>query len=148
MPQAAEVGIKTAFAKRSYGSPASDTAMITKRSNHIPTFTKIEITNSARMFVRMVLNHSSCGRNALQMIMVHDAHQNGPNARYQNAARSAGWPPNHAVKNSTQYAYATIMPVRRHSFARFSKWWTVMSSSRWNSLRIGTSSVITIATPE
>src|SRR6266704_595459 len=122
--------------------------MITKRSNHMPMFTKIEITNSARMLVRIGLNHRSCGKKALQMIIVHDAHQNGPNARYQNAARSAGWPPNQAVKNSTQYAYATIMPVRRHSFARFSKWWTVMSSSRWNSLRIGTSSVITIATPE
>src|SRR5437773_9127921 len=148
MPQSAHVGLYVALANRSYGSPASDTTMITKRSNHMPMFTKIEITNSARMLVRIGLNHRSCGKKALQMIIVHDAHQNGPNARYQNAARSAGWPPNQAVKNSTQYAYATIMPVRRHSFARFSKWWTVMSSSRWNSLRIGTSSVITIATPE
>src|SRR5712691_8840472 len=111
-------------------------------------FTKIEITNSARMLLRIGLNHSSCGKNALQMIIVHEAHQNGPNARYQKAARSAGWPPNHAVKYSTQYAYATIIPVSKQSFARFSKWWTVMSASRWNSLRIGTSSVITMATPE
>src|SRR2546428_3265216 len=122
--------------------------MITKRSNHIPMFTKIEITNSARMLVRIVLNHRSCGRNALQMIIVQLAHQNGPKARYQKAARSFGLPPNHAVKYSTQYAYATIIPVNRHSFARFSKWWTVISSSRRNSLRIGTSSVITMATPE
>src|SRR5437762_4368040 len=114
----------------------------------MPMFTKIEITNNATMFVRIGLNHSNCGRNALQMIIVHDAHQNGPKARYQKAARSAGLPPNHAVKYSTQYAYPTIMPVRRQSLARFSKWWTVISASRWNSLRIGTSSVITMATPE
>src|SRR2546426_8695394 len=79
--------------------------MITKRSNHIPMFTKIEITNSARMLVRIVLNHRSWGRNALQMIIVQLAHQNGPKARYQKAARSFGLPTNHAVKYSTQYAY-------------------------------------------
>src|SRR2546430_10123507 len=42
-------------ANRSNGSPASDSTMITKRSNHIPMFTKIEMTNSARMLVRMFL---------------------------------------------------------------------------------------------
>ena len=52
--------------------------------------------------VRMFLRHNSSGKNALQMIIVQLAHQNGPNARYQNAARSAAWPPNHAVKYSTQ----------------------------------------------
>src|SRR5439155_7982016 len=102
IPQSAQVGLYVAFANRSYGSPASDTTMITKRSNHMPMFTKIEITNSARMLVRMVLRHSSSGRNALQMIIVQLAHQNGPNVRYQNAACSAACPPNHAVKYSTQ----------------------------------------------
>src|SRR6266567_251552 len=102
MPQSAQVGLYVALANRSNGSPASDTTMITNRSNHIPTFTKIEMTNSARMLVRMFLRHRSSGRNALQMIIVQLAHQNGPNARYQNAARSAAWPPNHAVKYSTQ----------------------------------------------
>src|SRR6267378_5472573 len=102
MPQSAQVGLYVALANRSNGSPASDSTMITKRSNHIPMFTKIEITNSARMLVRMFLRHNSSGRNALQMIIVQLAHQKGPNARYQNAARSAAWPPNHAVKYSTQ----------------------------------------------
>src|SRR5204862_5315084 len=102
MPQSAQVGLYVALANRSNGSPASDSTMITNRSNHIPTFTKIEMTNSARMLVRMFLRHRSRGRNALQMIIVQLAHQNGPNARYQNAARSAAWPPNHAVKYSTQ----------------------------------------------
>src|SRR5207245_10773930 len=92
--------------------------MITKRSNHIPMFTKIEITKSARMLVRIVLNHRSWGRNALQMIIVQLAHQNGPQARYQKAARSFASPPNHAGKHSTQYAYATLTPDRRHSVPR------------------------------
>src|SRR2546425_8511904 len=102
MPQSAQVGLYVALANRSNGSPASDSTMITKRSNHIPMFTKIEMTNSARMLVRMFLRHRSSGRNALQMIIVQLAHQEGPNARYQNAARSAACPPNQAVKYSTQ----------------------------------------------
>src|SRR2546422_4646926 len=102
MPQSAQVGLYVALANRSNGSPASDSTMITKRSNHIPMFTKIEMTNSARMLVRMFLRHRSRGKNALPMIIVQLAHQKGPNARYQNAARSAAWPPNHAVKYSTQ----------------------------------------------
>src|SRR5436309_9844260 len=99
--------------------------------------TKIEITNSAVMLVRMVLDHSSSGRKPLQMIMVQLAHQYGPNARYQKAARSFGLPPNHAMKYSQAYAYPTMEPVSRHSLARFSKCLTVMSSSRANNLRMG-----------
>src|SRR5213594_3871078 len=94
MPQSAHVGLYVALANRSNGSPASDTTMITKRSNHIPMFTKIEITNRARMLVRMFLRHSSRGRNALQMIIVQLAHQKGPKARYQKAARSWALPLN------------------------------------------------------
>src|SRR5437773_1273859 len=41
MPQSAHAGLYVALANRSNGSPASDTTMITKRSNHIPIFTKI-----------------------------------------------------------------------------------------------------------
>src|SRR5438309_1629264 len=59
--------------------------MITKRSNHMPMLTKIEITNSAVMLVRIFLNQSSRGSNALQMIIVDVALQNDPNARYQHA---------------------------------------------------------------
>src|SRR5690348_11366019 len=122
--------------------------MITKRSNHIPTFTKIDTTNSATTLVRTFLDHSSHGRSPLQMFIVQLAHQNGPNARYQNAARSWALPPNQATKFSVKYDMLTIKPVKRQSFARFSKWWTVMRSSKWKSFRIGTSSVITMATPE
>src|SRR5438034_4035948 len=121
MPQSAHVGLYVALANRSNGSPASETTMITKRSNHIPTFTKIEIPNSARMLVRTFLRHNSHGRSPLQMFMVQLAHQNGPNARYQNAARSWALPLNQATKFSVQYDMLTIRPVKRHSFARFSK---------------------------
>src|SRR5947208_7854785 len=78
MPQSAQVGLYVAFANRSNGSPASETTMITNRSNHIPTLTKIETTNNPRMLVRTFFDHRSNGRNALQMIIVQLAHQNGP----------------------------------------------------------------------
>src|SRR5260370_6699135 len=110
--------------------------------------TKIEITNSAVRFVRIFLNQSSSGRKALQISIVQVAHQYGPNARYQNAARSVGLPLNHAMKYSQTYAYPTMDPVSRHNLDRFSKCLTVISSSRWKSVRIGTSSVMTIAQPE
>src|SRR5256886_13416718 len=121
MPQSAHVGLYVALANRSNGSPASDTTMITKRSNHIPMFTKIDTTNNAVTLVRTFLDHNSHGNSPLQMFIVQLAHQNGPNARYQKAARSCGLPPNQAVKFSVQYGMLTIMPVSRHSFARFSK---------------------------
>src|SRR5438270_750700 len=121
MPQSAHVGLYVALENRSNGSPASDTTMITKRSNHIPMFTKMDTTNNAITLVRTFLDHNSHGNSPLQMFIVQLAHQNGPNARYQKAARSCGLPPNQAVKFSVQYDILTIMPVSRHSFARFSK---------------------------
>src|SRR5213595_2962745 len=130
MPQSAHVGLYVALANRSNGSPASDTTMITKRSNHIPMFTKIEMTNRPVMLVWTFFDQSSHGSSPLQMFIVQLAHQNGPNARYQKAARSWALPLNQATKFSVQYDMLTIRPVKRHSFARFSKWWTVMSSSR------------------
>src|SRR5260370_38486301 len=98
MPQSAYLGCYVAFAKRSNGSPARDSTMITKRSNHIPTFTKIEITNSAVILVRTFLRHNNSGRNALQMNIVQLAHHDGPHARDPKAPRSAPWPPNRAGK--------------------------------------------------
>src|SRR2546428_10437038 len=103
MPQSAQVGWIPVLAQRSNDCSASDTAMMTKRSNHMPMFTKIEITNSATMLVRTLLTHNSQGRIPLQMFMVQLAHQNGPNARYQNAARSCGLPLNQATKFSVTY---------------------------------------------
>src|SRR5437867_4081536 len=130
MPQSAQVGLYVAFANRSNGSPASDTTMITKRSNHIPMFTKIEMTNRPVMLVWTFFDQRSHGSSPLQMFIVQLAHQNGPNARYQNAARSCALPLNQATKFSVQYDMLTIRPVKRQSFARFSKWWTVMMSSK------------------
>src|SRR6058998_1997600 len=102
MPQSAQVGLYVAFANRSNGSPASDTTMITKRSNHIPMFTKIEMTNRPVMLVWTFFDQSSHGSSPLQMFIVQLAHQNGPKARYQKAARSWALPLNQAVKFSVQ----------------------------------------------
>ena len=44
--------------------------MITKRSNHMPMLTKIEITNSTGMLVRTFLNQKSCGESTLQVTIV------------------------------------------------------------------------------
>ncbi len=65
-----------------------------------------------------------------------------------NAARSGVGPPYQAMKFSVAYENPTIVPVKRQSLARFSKWLTVMISSSPNALRIGTMRVITMPTPE
>src|SRR5204863_5999168 len=102
MPQSAHVGLYVALANRSNGSPASDTTMITKRSNHIPMFTKIEMTNRPVMLLWTFFDQSRHGSSPLQMFSVQLAHQNGPKARYQKAARSWALPLNQAVKFSVQ----------------------------------------------
>src|SRR5204862_1074823 len=114
----------------------------------MPMLTKIEMTKSAVMFVRIVLDQSSSGRKPLQMIIVHVAHQYEPKARYQKAARSVVLPLYQARKYSQAYAYPTIEPVRRQSLARFSKCLTVMISSSPKLLRMCVSRVITIPQPE
>src|SRR3989442_15152048 len=105
--------------------------MITKRSNHIPMFTKIEMTNRPVMLVWTFFDQRSHGSSPLQMFIVQLAHQNGPNARYQKAARSWALPLNQAVKVSVREDMLTIKPDNRQSFAKVSKEGTVMSSSRW-----------------
>ena len=44
--------------------------MMTKRSNHMPMFTKIEMTNMTGMLVRSFLNQKSCGEITLQLTIV------------------------------------------------------------------------------
>ncbi len=44
--------------------------MITKRSNHMPTLTRIEITNSTGRLRRARANHSTCGARTLQVSIV------------------------------------------------------------------------------
>ena len=48
--------------------------MITKRSNHMPMFTKIETTNMIGMLVRSFLNQKNCGEITLQLIIIQYAH--------------------------------------------------------------------------
>src|SRR5665647_2093305 len=55
--------------------------MITKRSHHIPTLIRIEITNSARTLRRNLRSHSSCGTSTLHAIIVQNTALFGPNGR-------------------------------------------------------------------
>ena len=49
--------------------------MITKRSNHIPMFTTIEMIKENIILVRNFLNHINWGENTLHVIMAQYAHQ-------------------------------------------------------------------------
>jgi hypothetical protein len=51
-------------------SRCSEVTMMTKRSNHMPTLTKIEITQTRAVFSRIFLNQKSCGEITLQVIMI------------------------------------------------------------------------------
>ena len=44
--------------------------MITKRSNHMPTFTTMLTMNISGMLVRIFLNQKSCGVSTLQVTMM------------------------------------------------------------------------------
>jgi hypothetical protein len=44
--------------------------MITKRSNHMPTLTKIERIQTSAVFSRTFLNQKNCGVITLQEIMI------------------------------------------------------------------------------
>ena len=48
--------------------------MMTKRSNHMPTFTKIERTHTIVVFSRTALNQKNCGVITLHEIMIQYAH--------------------------------------------------------------------------
>jgi hypothetical protein len=43
---------------------------MTKRSNHIPMLTMIEMANISGMLVRTFLNQKSCGKMTLQLTIV------------------------------------------------------------------------------
>ncbi len=47
--------------------------MMLNRSNHMPTFTRIEITNMTGIEVRIRLNQNTCGTSTLQMNIVQNA---------------------------------------------------------------------------
>src|SRR6267378_3591126 len=62
----------------------SDVTMITNRSSHMPTFTRIDTTNSAATFCLMRRAHSNCGAITLHATMVQKHHAYGPVARFRN----------------------------------------------------------------
>ena len=74
--------------------------MMTKRSNHMPTFTAIATNSSSHGDCRTRRDHSACGATTLQPIIVQYAHAYGPNARLMKTKRSVGLPEYQAMKNS------------------------------------------------
>jgi hypothetical protein len=62
--------------------------MMTKRSNHMPMFTRIEAMNIHGMLVRALLNQNAWGTSTLHVIIDQYAHQYGPNARLMKQYRS------------------------------------------------------------
>src|SRR4029453_1911445 len=79
---------------------ASELTMITKRSSHMPMFTRIEMTNSARKFVRTCVQKSESGTRQLHPTMTQKNGAYEPVARSVNAPSSNTFPVYHAMKNS------------------------------------------------
>src|SRR3954469_2505039 len=73
-------------------SRCSDVTVMTKRSNHMPMFTKNAMTNDAPTLVRIFLNQNSCGMPTLQLTIVQYAHAYGPKARLMNVKPSYSLP--------------------------------------------------------
>ena len=64
---------------------ASEVITITKRSNHMPTFTRRLATNMIGMLRRAFLNQKIWGVTTLQVTMIQYAHAYWPKARLMNA---------------------------------------------------------------
>src|SRR5690606_426652 len=79
----------------------SDTAMITKRSSHMPTLTMMEMMNSARGLCLTRLNHSGWMATRLQKINAQKNCAWSPNMRFQIMKRSNSTPEYQAMKIST-----------------------------------------------
>src|SRR5258706_3040 len=78
---------------------ASEVTMITNRSNHMPMFTKMQMTNMSSMLRRTDFIHSSSGMITLQVNMIAVAHQKCPVKRHQKMSRSYLLGPYQAQKN-------------------------------------------------
>ena len=63
--------------------------MMTKRSNHMPVFTMIDMTNMKVMLVRHLRTHKVVsGMARLHVTSTQYDHPMGPNARFQNVNNS------------------------------------------------------------
>src|SRR5215469_324888 len=69
---------------------ASDPAIITKRSNHIPMFTKIVTMNSGTGLVRTRGENSASGMIQLQSTITQNIHPHGPKYRIWKVICSIG----------------------------------------------------------
>jgi len=58
--------------------------MMTKRSNHMPTFTHRATARMTQTLVRAFLDQSTCGATTLQQTITQNAHAYGPKGRFMN----------------------------------------------------------------
>src|SRR5271166_1867916 len=127
---------------------ASEPAIITKRSSHIPIFTNIVITHSKFRLRRIRGENSSKGRQQLQKTISQKNGAIGPKYRSWNVTNSYGSPAYQTMKDSVAYEYDIMIEVNSTTFARLSKCHSVTRFSSPSILRSGIMIVITIATPE
>jgi hypothetical protein len=127
---------------------ASDVAMMTKRSNHMPTLIRRQAMKTTMTLRRIFWIQKICGTSTLHDTIAKYDHQNGPNARLANANFSNRLPEYQAMNSSVPYARPTIMPVPSMILHIASTWASLTMCFRLNRCRSGSISVSTIAKPE
>src|ERR671911_302760 len=101
-------------------SRLSEVTMITKRSSHMPTFTKSDMMNRSAVLVRTLLNHSAWIITTLIEMSVQYDQPYGPNMRFHIMKRSCGLALYHAKNASIAYPYPTMRPVASMTLAMLS----------------------------
>jgi hypothetical protein len=122
--------------------------MITKRSNHMPMFTKMARMNDASSDVRTFLDQKSCGAIRLQVIIVQYAHQYGPVARLMNDEQFSSVAAVPGDEEFHDVGVADHVPVTSMILFIFSMVSIVIRCSNLNALRVMMRTFCTIAKPE
>src|SRR6185295_15174288 len=122
--------------------------MMTKRSNHMPTFTRRQTTARIAGVRRTRRSHNDCGTITLHVTIVQNAHAYGPVIRLTKTAFSYRLSPYHAAKSSVRYEKPTSDPVSSMMHAMRSRCLTVMYECRRIADRATISSSVTIPNPE
>src|ERR1017187_6571586 len=105
---------------------------MTKRSNHIPVLTTMEMKDIYPIGVRSFLDHSVVsGIARLQVTSTQYAQPMGPNMRFHIMKDSQCDAEYQAMKISIPYPYATMNPVASITLPILSIWRSVTIASRW-----------------
>src|SRR5689334_4656765 len=105
--------------------------MMEKRSVHIPTLMKIEITQTRSSRRRSDFHQNSCGRSTLANIVYQKVQAFGPAGSALNMVQISYRSPEYQARyHSHRYAYWTISPVARIILHTFSTCRVVMTCCR------------------